>query len=170
MSSRLKDRFNQAVHRRISMRKGRESEVSYEEKIYDGPWSDANAKYLHSRGTITKVQDLEQDDVPKYAMAIRATSMIMLRQHAERSNDDKTIKNLTKKISKLLSGDQKKYEALWYSIDAYAHREDGKNVKKRLLDLIKDSTRQAKNFLNNYKRCNNNRLTRMNGRKPKKTL
>ena len=93
--------------------------------------------------------------------------MIMLRQNAGRSNDDKTIRNLTKKISKLLSGDKKRYEDLWNSIDIYAHREDGKNVKKRILDLIKDSTKQAKNFLNNYTSCNNNRLARMNGRKPK---
>jgi hypothetical protein len=55
MSTRLKVRFHQAVHRRISMQKALGDEATHEEKIYDGPWADSNAKFLHS--IATKNQD-----------------------------------------------------------------------------------------------------------------
>jgi len=164
LSPRLKDRFNHAVHRRISLRKGRENEATQAEKMYDGPWADANAKYLHSRAARTTEKDLDQDEVKKYAQSIKMMGFYLFRLEAKNEVKDRTNQNIIRKLMRKLGRED--YKIITASIDHFMEVKHNDDRRKTALDLMKNATKHAKGLLNSYSKTSQNRLALMNGRKP----
>lgn len=158
-SEDLKSRFNMAVHRTFDLTNQTDRDATQEEEMFNGPWSDANAKYRHAQ-TDKRIsdqnRDLKMEEDVAFKVRLYAKSEIRKLRFGD---NDKVAEN---NLNRLAQDD----EGFFIEVMNLMLLSEGLDKKRSMaLDLLRRSEVYAKAYLNKTGYRPSYRLAKMNERK-----